>query len=285
MPTTRRVRRGQTRFAAARSSLPTVFARLGGMSRQRLGQHFLSDAGWRARIARAIGVASPESGRGSLERVWLEIGAGHGEMTRHLAASGARVIAVELDPKLLQSLQSLEREFPLVQKVGGDILSLALDKITGGSRFSVYGNLPYSITSPILHRLFEYAANIEEIYIVIQLEVAARLTAHPGTRAHGYLSVLTQYYPKPQIIFLIPRAPFRPPPTRTSALVHLRLPGERGGVGIQDEPRFFAFVKQCFGQKRKKLTNNLRSLAAPAVVEDALDWAGHARNGRADRHG
>jgi 16S rRNA (adenine1518-N6/adenine1519-N6)-dimethyltransferase len=253
------------------------------MSRQRLGQHFLSDAGWRARIARAIGAASPGSGRGSAERVWLEIGAGHGEMTRLLAASGARVIAVELDHKLLQSLQSIEREFPLVEKIGGDILSLALDKITAGSRFSVYGNLPYSITSPILHRLFEYAASIEEIYIVIQLEVAARLTAHPGTRAYGYLSVLTQYHAKPEIALRIPRGAFRPPPKVTSALVHLRLPGERGSLGIQDEPRFFAFVKQCFGQKRKKLTNNLRSLAAPAVVEDALASAGARRDARAEQ--
>src|SRR5713226_6763646 len=216
------------------------------MSRQLLGQHFLSDAGWRGRIARAIGVASPESGRGASERVWLEIGAGHGEMTRLLAASGARVLAVELDPKLLQSLQSVEREFPLLQKVGGDILSLALDKITGGSRFSVYGNLPYSITSPILHRLFEYAANIEEIYIVIQLEVAARLTAHPGTRAYGYLSVLTQYYAKPEIVLRIPRGAFRPPPKVTSALVHLRLPGERAGLDIADGTKFLEFVQACF---------------------------------------
>ena len=255
------------------------------MSRQRLGQHFLSDAGWRARIARAIGVdnTTPVSGRETSVRLWLEVGAGHGEMTRLLAASGAHVLAIELDTKLHQSLQSLARELPRVQLIAGDVLSLDLAELTGGSRFSVYGNLPYYITSPILHRLFEYAAKIDEIYIVVQFEVAARLTAHPGTRDFGYLSVLTQYYAKPEIVLRIPPGAFRPPPKVTSALVHLRLPGERANLGIQSEARFFEFVKECFAQKRKKLTNNLRSLAAPKEVEDALRSAGARRDARAEQ--
>ncbi len=255
------------------------------MSRQRLGQHFLSDAGWRARIARAIGVgaATSESGPGTSERVWLEIGAGHGEMTRLLAASGARVIAVELDPRLIQGLQPLAREFPEVRIAAGDILSLNLAEFVAGSRFSVYGNLPYYITSPILHRLFEYASDIEEIYIVIQLEVAARLTACPGTRNYGYLSVLTQCYAKPEIVLRIPRGALRPPPKVTSALAHLRPPGERANLGICDEARFFEFVKQCFAQKRKKLTNNLRSMATPEAIEEVLRSLGVRSDARAEQ--
>ncbi len=255
------------------------------MSRQRLGQHFLSDAGWRARIARTIGAdtATSEPGRDASGHMWLEIGAGHGEMTRLLAASGARVLAIELDAKLRPSLQALAREFDRVQVIISDILSLDLAELTGSSRFSVYGNLPYYLTSPILHRLFEHAASIEEIDIVVQLEVAARLTARPGSRAYGYLSLLTQYYAKPEIVLRLPRGAFRPPPKVTSALVHLDLPGERAKLGIQNEPRFFEFVKQCFAQKRKKLTNNLRTLATPEAVGDALRSVAARGDARAEQ--
>ncbi|HYL10965.1 MAG TPA: 16S rRNA (adenine(1518)-N(6)/adenine(1519)-N(6))-dimethyltransferase RsmA [Candidatus Acidoferrales bacterium] len=255
------------------------------MSRQRLGQHFLSDAGWRARIAQAmeIGAATRAPSHDSLERVWLEVGAGHGEMTRLLAASGAHVIAVELDPRLLRDLQDIERECPGVQIIAGDILSLDLAEITEGHRFSVYGNLPYYITSPILHRVFECAAAIEEIYIVVQFEVAARLTARPGTSDYGYLSVFTQYHAKPEIVLRIPRGAFRPPPKVTSALVHLRPPGERANLGLGDEGRFFEFVKQCFAQKRKKLTNNLRALATPEAIGNVLRDLGIRSDARAEQ--
>lgn len=254
------------------------------MSRQRLGQHFLGSAEWRARIAREIGAdASPGTSAVAGERIWLEIGAGHGEMTRLLARSGARVVAVEVDPKLLDGLQAVAREFPRVQVVAGDILTLDLGKLMAGARFSVYGNLPYYITSPILHRLFEHSGSIEEIYVVIQLEVAARLTAHPGTRAYAYLSVLTQYYAKPEIVLRIPPGAFRPPPKVMSALVHMRLPGENADLPVKDEEGFFEFVKRCFAQKRKKLTNNLRGLTRTETVESALHSLGIRVDARAEQ--
>jgi 16S rRNA (adenine1518-N6/adenine1519-N6)-dimethyltransferase len=255
------------------------------MSRQRLGQHFLSDAGWRARIAQAMGIgaAARAPSHDASERVWLEVGAGHGEMTRLLAASGAHVIAVELDPRLLRHLQDVERDYRGVRSIAGDILSLDLGEITQGHRFSVYGNLPYYITSPILHRLFERTAAIEEIYIVVQLEVAARLAAPPGTSDYGYLSVFTQYHAKPEIVLRIPPAAFRPPPKVTSALVHLRPPGERANLGLRDEGRFFEFVKQCFAQKRKKLTNNLRALTTPEAIGNILHALGIRSDVRAEQ--
>jgi len=200
------------------------------------------------------------------ERLWLEIGAGHGEMTRVLAATGARVIAVELDSKLNQRLQSLAQEFPRIELAAGDILELDVGVLTGGARFRVYGNLPYYITSPILHRLFEYADALEDVYVVTQLEVAARIAARPGSRQFGYLSVLSQFYAEPEILLRIPRGAFRPPPKVTSALIHLRMPGERRSIGDLDEARFFGFVKLCFAQKRKTLVNNLRTVAAPEGV-------------------
>ncbi len=244
------------------------------MCPRKLGQHFLGDASWRARILRALG-ARPQD-------VWLEIGAGHGEMTRELAKNARRVVAVELDAPLVQALESLRGEFPHLEVAAGDVLALDLAQIVGEERFRVYGNLPYYITSPILHRLFEHAEQIETIHVVIQLEVAARLVAKPGRRDYGYLSVLTQFYSQPEIVFRIPPGAFRPPPKVASALVAMRLPGERARLGIRDEAGFLRFVQRCFAQKRKTLANNLRAIASAGVVAAALAGAGINAKARAE---
>jgi 16S rRNA (adenine1518-N6/adenine1519-N6)-dimethyltransferase len=244
------------------------------MARQRLGQHFLADADWREQIARAIG-ASPHS---ALHRIpsrdqsscWIEIGAGHGEMTEYLASTGSPVYAVELDALLMARLQRLTKKFPNVTIVPGDVLETDLATLASGRRIYIYGNLPYYITSPILHHLFTVADLIEEIHIVIQEEVALRLTAEPETKAYGYLSVVTQLYTRPEFVLKIPRFAFSPPPEVGSALVTLRLPGERAKLKIRDEEAFLDFVKLCFAQKRKTLVNNLRSLVKPDAVREAL---------------
>ena len=244
------------------------------MARQRLGQHFLADAGWREEIAREIRV-SPQSitptqpGEGA-EFCWIEIGAGHGEMTEHLAYTGVPVHAVELDPLLAAALQRLAKRFPNLEIVSADILESDIAKIAAGKRVRVYGNLPYYITSPILHHLFASAEIIDEINIVIQHEVALRLAAKPGTRDYGYLSVLTQYFSRPELVMDIPRDAFRPPPEVDSALVTLRLPGERRKLPHIDETAFLEFVKLCFSQKRKTLVNNLKSRVKAELVRQTL---------------
>jgi 16S rRNA (adenine1518-N6/adenine1519-N6)-dimethyltransferase len=241
---------------------------------RRLGQHFLADAGWRARILNLL-CARPGD-------VWLEIGAGHGEMTRELARRAERVAAIELDPPLLAALEALRAEAPNVEVVAGDVLKLDLERAAGAARFRVYGNLPYYITSPILHRLFEIADRIESIHIVIQLEVAARLVARPGRRDYGYLSVLAQYFARPEILLRIPPGAFRPPPKVTSALVGLRLPGERARLAVRDEASFMRFVQRCFAQKRKTLANNLRAWLKADEAAAALEAAGIKPRARAE---
>ncbi len=255
------------------------------MARQRLGQHFLCDEGWREEIAGAIGIShhSPEAPVSSAKPYcWIEIGAGHGEMTQFLAATGAPVYAIELDPLLIGPLQKLAGKFPNLTIVPGDVLETDLAKIAAGRRIHLYGNLPYYITSPILHRFFEITALIDEIHILIQLEVAHRLVAQPGTRDYGYLSVLTQYFSKPSIALRIPPEAFHPPPEVESALVSLRLPGENAHLKIPDEAAFMEFVKRCFAQKRKTLVNNLRELAAPAKVKETLAELGLPATSRAE---
>ena len=249
------------------------------MARQRLGQHFLADIDWREQIARAIGVsphstlrplsATSESAEGQ-SHCWIEVGAGHGEMTEHLLSSGDPVYAVELDALLGARLQKLAKKFPNLTVVQADVLETDLAAIAAGKRIRLYGNLPYYITSPILHHFFMFADLIDEIHIVIQEEVAERMAAKPETKQYGYLSVVTQLYTRPELVLSIPRNAFSPPPEVGSALVTLRLPGERAKLGLRDEVAFLDFVKMCFAQKRKTLVNNLRSLAKPDEVREAL---------------
>jgi 16S rRNA (adenine1518-N6/adenine1519-N6)-dimethyltransferase len=166
--------------------------------------------------------------------------------------------------------------------VPGDVLKTDLDSVAGSRRIRLYGNLPYYITSPILHRLFESADLIDEIHIVIQLEVAFRLVARPGTRDYGYLSVLTQYFSMPSIALKLPPGAFRPPPEVASALVSLKLPGGNSRLGTSEEAAFMDFVKLCFAQKRKTLVNNLRELAQPAEVKKTLEQLGLSASARAE---
>lgn len=244
------------------------------MARQRLGQHFLGDEGWREQIARAIRVSPHGMQADAVTQAgnfcWIEIGAGHGEMTEHLVKSGVPVIAVELDLPLIERLRSLAEWHKNLTVAPGDILRTDLAKIACGKRMRIYGNLPYYITSPILHHFFESAAQIDEIHVVIQWEVAQRLTAEPGSKPYGYLSVLTQFYSRPDLALRIPRGAFRPPPEVDSALVSMRLPGEGAKLGVKDEAAFLGFVKTCFAQKRKMLSNNLRGASEPKHTRELL---------------
>jgi 16S rRNA (adenine1518-N6/adenine1519-N6)-dimethyltransferase len=248
------------------------------MSRQKMGQHFLSAPGWQKRILDTL----PRSA-GDL---WIEIGAGHGEMTRLLAAQGRRVIAIEADPRLAATLQDAVRarpdDWPGVEIVFADVLTLDLATLAGG-KFHVYGNLPYYITSPILHQLFGYADRIASIHVVMQLEVAERIVARPGRHEYAYLSAACQFYSRPEIAFKIPPGAFRPPPKVTSALVRLDLPGEGAKLRVADNTKFLKFIQLCFGHKRKTLRNNLRAVASDARIHEALESCGLRSDARAEQ--
>jgi 16S rRNA (adenine1518-N6/adenine1519-N6)-dimethyltransferase len=243
------------------------------VSPQKLGQHFLTDASWQERIVRTI---RPDGG------IWVEIGAGHGELTTRLARYASKVIAVEVDPRLARRLREVTANHKNVGVIEGDVMALDFASLTGGERFSAYGNLPYYITSPILHRLFEHASQVTAIHIVIQFEVAVRIVARPGRRDYGYLSVVSQWFGRPEIAFRIPPGAFRPRPKVASALVSFRMPGERASHSIENEAAFLEFVKECFAQKRKTLRNNLRPRLGERA-EKVLAEAGFAPDARAEQ--
>jgi 16S rRNA (adenine1518-N6/adenine1519-N6)-dimethyltransferase len=242
------------------------------VSPEKLGQHFLTDASWQERIARAIHLG---------DGVWVEIGAGHGEMTSRLARNADKVIAIELDRRLAARLREVTARSGNVEVIERDVLAVNFGALTKGASFSVYGNLPYYITSPILHRLFEHADRIAAIHIVIQFEVAVRLVAPPGRRDYGYLSVVSQWFTRPELVLRIPPGAFRPPPKVGSALVRLRMPGARETLDVSDEKAFLDFVKECFAQKRKNLRNNLRARLGTRVGE-LLREAGLSPDARAE---
>ena len=245
------------------------------MARQPLGQNFLADPGWRARILRSLNVQAGD--------VWLEIGAGHGEMTTALARQGARVLAVELDSKLLPRLQAVAHATPGITVVAEDILQLDFAQWAPGEHLKIFGSLPYYITSPILHKLFAHVDRIAAIFVIIQLEVAARLVARPDRREYGYLSVLAQYYARPEILLRIPPGAFRPKPKVTSALLSLHPIDARERLPLKDESEFLEFVKSCFAQKRKTLMNNLKAQLGNQRAHSLLAAAGVPPDARAEQ--
>jgi 16S rRNA (adenine1518-N6/adenine1519-N6)-dimethyltransferase len=233
------------------------------MARQRLGQHFLKNSEWRRRILQTLPLSARDT--------WLEIGAGHGEMTELLASRVARLVAIETDARLLRPLGQRSRsEWSNVEILAGDVLAVDLGSLFEGYRVRVYGNLPYYLTSPILRHLFASAGCLASIHVVMQLEVAERITARPGSRDYGYLSTLCQFYFRPEIKLRIPPGAFEPPPRVHSALVAMPLPGARVELRVADEPGFLRFLERCFAQKRKTLRNNLRPLAWEARINSAF---------------
>jgi 16S rRNA (adenine1518-N6/adenine1519-N6)-dimethyltransferase len=166
--------------------------------------------------------------------------------------------------------------------VTGDVLELDLARLAGG-KFRVYGNLPYYITSPILHQLFGCAKQVSSIHAVMQFEVAARVVARPGVHEYGYLSAACQFYTRPKIALKIPPGAFRPPPKVTSALVHMAMPGEGASLNIADQPKFLKFIQLCFSHKRKTLRNNLLAIAPDMRIHEALTFCGLRSDARAEQ--
>ena len=192
-------------------------------------------------------------------------------MTELLAARAQQVVAIEVDRELARMLQ---RKFS--NKLGIEVLEadILLSDLGGlcrryqRERCFVFGNLPYYITSPILHHLLDFSSSISGMGLVVQREVADRLSASPGSRHYGYLTVLTQLDTKPRIEFGIPPGAFSPPPKVDSALVNFQMKGNQ--LPTEQRKALLEFVKLCFAHKRKNLLNNLTPVYPRQRVETEL---------------
>ena len=220
---------------------------------RRLGQHFLARQSVLERIAE---VACPEPA----ETV-IEIGPGRGALTSHLLSGASRVIAIEIDPVLVHYLQAKFRDEPRLTLIPGDVLKI--DLAQWGPAI-VAGNLPYYITSPIIQKTLALGSRLARAVFLVQKEVGERLTASPGTRDFGFLSVQTQLLSRPELVLTVPAAAFRPPPRVDSAVVRLT-PGN--DFSVLDHQAFLEFAALCFRQKRKKIRNNLIGLYDRALLD------------------
>jgi 16S rRNA (adenine1518-N6/adenine1519-N6)-dimethyltransferase len=245
--------------------------------RPKLGQHFLHDQRYRDRIMDELDLAPHD--------VVIEIGPGRGAMTGLLAGRARKVIAVEVDRALAQRLEEDFRDQPKVQIILADILRVdfaALCRQEAITQAFVFGNLPYYITSPILHQLFQQRDSIRSMGLLMQREVAERLTAEPGTRDYGYLSIATQIFSQPRIAVAVPPGAFSPAPKVQSSLVIFRMKAKFDQWASNKGDEFLEFVKHCFAQKRKNMLNNLGGMYLRTRLVEAFEAAGKSANLRAE---
>jgi 16S rRNA (adenine1518-N6/adenine1519-N6)-dimethyltransferase len=223
------------------------------MRKPKLGQNFLIDDEARNAIVDALGALG--------ERTVIEIGPGHGAITSILAARCRRLIAIELDPALAAELRFRFRAAPQVEVVEADVLEVDFAALVPvGESADVVGNLPYYITSPILLRLFAAGTRglLARAVVMMQREVADRLSAAPGCREYGLLSATTQMNARVERLFTLPPAAFSPPPDVYSTVLRLEFAPRFEELGV-DAAGFDAFLHRCFAQKRKTMANNLRA--------------------------
>ena len=215
--------------------------------RKALGQNFLIDREALESVVRAAALRPGET--------VLEIGPGVGTLTVALAAQGAEVVAVELDEEMARVLSVRLAPRGNVRVVAGNVLHLELAALLpGAAPYKAVANIPYYITAPILRLLLESQRRPELIVLMVQREVAERLTARPGRLS--ILAVTAQFYAAAEIVRVVPASSFYPAPQVDSALVRLR-PYATPPVQVDDPDRFFALVKAGFGEKRKQLHNAL----------------------------
>ncbi len=231
----------------------------------KLGQHFLSSTGARQQIVDALGDIS--------QRTVVEIGPGRGAITDLLAVHARRLVAVELDNALAPVLAVRYGLTTNVEVLHTDVLQVNLAELHGGSDASelvVVGNIPYYITSDILLWLYAQVNNFSRAVLMMQQEVADRITAPPGGSEYGFLSATTQLYVHAEKLFSLPPSAFSPPPKVDSAVVRLHPAPRFKELGVEAKP-FLDFLRGCFQQKRKTLSNNLRASGyAPEQIARAL---------------
>lgn len=244
------------------SQLQEIFSKYDLAPLKRLGENYLIDANIKDKI---IAEARP-----SKHDVILEIGPGLGALTVDLAASGARVIAVEKDKKVFAILKKMiGGESPNLTLFHDDILKFDLKSIVADKKIKVVSNLPYYIATPILELLIENARLVSSILVMVQREFAVRIMAAPGTKDYSSLSCFVQYYTKPTYVFTVKRESFYPVPNVDSSLIRLEVLDEPS-VRVKDEALFFKVVRSSFNQRRKTILNSLSRELALNMPKDEL---------------
>lgn len=251
------------------SVVKDILSRHGFTFSKSLGQNFIVNPSVCPRIAEEGGASS---GTGV-----IEIGTGVGVLTAELAKRADKVVAIEIDDRLIPVLSETLSDFDNVKIINEDVLKVDLDKVIeeefSGMDVYVCANLPYYITSPIIMSLLESRLNIRAITVMVQKEAATRLTAELGTRDVGAVTVAVRYYSEPKLLFNVSRGSFMPSPNVDSAVIRLDIKNEKK---VDDEKHFFKVVRAAFSQRRKTLSNSLSSGLSmdKKVIIEAIKSAG-----------
>lgn len=256
-------------YLTSPSAIRAIAAKHGFTFKKGLGQNFLTSGEVLEHIADAA----------EIEYGAVEIGPGFGVLTAALAERAEKVVAVEIDERLIPVLAETLMEYDNVKVINADVMKTDMAELLksefGDKRASIAANLPYYITTPIITMLLESRLPVKNIVVMVQKEVAERISAEPGTKDYGAISVLCRYFTKPELICVVPAELFVPKPKVDSAVLRLKVL-EKPSVSVSDEKRFFRTVKAAFSQRRKTLLNCLASnfpYGKPALTE-ALESAG-----------
>ncbi|WP_048800310.1 16S rRNA (adenine(1518)-N(6)/adenine(1519)-N(6))-dimethyltransferase RsmA [Streptococcus constellatus] len=232
-----------------------VLERHGFTFKKSFGQNFLTDTNILQKIVDTAEIDKHVN--------VIEIGPGIGALTEFLAENAAEVMAFEIDERLMPILADTLQEFENVKIINEDILKSDLQaRIKEFSNpelpIKVVANLPYYITTPILMHLIESRIPFSEFVVMMQLEVADRISAQPNSKSYGSLSIAVQYYMTAKVAFIVPRTVFVPAPNVDSAILKMTR-RDKPAVEVKDEPFFFKVSKASFTHRRKTLWNNLTS--------------------------
>ena len=232
-----------------------ILERHGFTFKKSFGQNFLTDTNILQKIVDTAEIDKKVN--------VIEIGPGIGSLTEFLAESAAEVMAFEIDDRLVPILADTLRDFDNVTVVNQDILKVNLAQYIAEFKnpdlpIKVVANLPYYITTPILMHLIESGIPFSEFVVMMQREVADRISAQPNTKAYGSLSIAVQYYMTAKVAFIVPRTVFVPAPNVDSAILKM-VRRDQPAVEVQDEKFFFKVSKASFVHRRKTLWNNLTS--------------------------
>lgn len=220
-------------------------------ARKRFGQHFLHD---RNIIERILSAVDPQPGENL-----LEIGPGQGALTYPLLQRCEKLVAIELDRDLVAILRERSQNSAQLEIINADILKFELASIARGEKFRLVGNLPYNISTPLMFHLLESAALIQDMHFMVQKEVGQRIVASCGDSSYGRLSVMLQLHCRCQYLFDVAPTCFTPPPKVDSAVIRL-IPREAPAVDIDDYENFAQIVQSAFNQRRKTISNSLKSI-------------------------
>lgn len=248
---------------------------------KRYGQNFLIDERVVDRIVSGAAITKDD--------VVIEIGPGTGNMTTALAAAAGKVIAIEVDERLEPVLSDVLKEFDNVELVWGDVLKLDMKELietnAKNRRVKVVSNLPYYITTPIITYLLESRLPLESITVMVQREVAERMSAAPGTKDYGALTLAVVYHSNVEYVANVPPNAFIPRPKVDSTVVKLTLSG-KPDVEVMDEQLMFRLIRAAFNQRRKTFVNAIKNSPELSFgreqIEEALESCGFDKNIRGE---